>query len=589
MGRLHLTRREGLGLAGVVLAMLAITSAPYLYGVLRCPPDKEFLGLIGQNGSDQAFYLGWGAKQAERGHVLFEDKYNGPTDRRLVFNLLWLAMGWSSRVLGLPVLLVFQIERAAFSVLLLLAAYRIIRRFLPGSGRRLLALSLVAFGSGFGGFVAGWSSWGSELGIRVIAPAVWTPDLWVVESNVFLTMLWEVVLPCATALFLLTIDSGYETFFLGRKAAWRTGLLALLLGTVYPYAVISVYGILGGCALVRMREGRCVDRTLREYLTVVVLALPIVVYDGLLVLTNPGLTTGQALYASPGPFAYFLGFGVVSVLVLPGTLRLARRRRPGDVFLLTWVLVTSLQIYLPLRLVPFQMQLILGIQVPLAIVAVSGAAWLWRVAWRGRVRVRASRRLAVPVAALLVLASAVTSVFHLQNVFVSLRRWQLPEYIDRRTKEGIDWLAAHTPDHALVLAAPITAPYIPVLAGNRMYSGDYAAPTARFREKERAIRWLFGRDGGPGGPAVAAFLTANRIDYVFYDLKALAMGGDEARERLESTPGVTRVFDNGAVQIYRFRSAAPSATPFQKAGRSEPGTDRAMDGGKGRSRRRPSS
>jgi hypothetical protein len=567
VGRLHLTRREGLGLAGVVLAMLAITSAPYLYGILRSPPDKEFLGLIGQNGSDQAFYLGWGAKQAERGHVLFEDKYNGPTDRRLVFNLLWLAMGWSARLLGLPVLLVFQIERAAFSVLLLLAAYRIIRRFLPGSGRRLLALSLVAFGSGFGGFVAGWSSWGSKLGIRVMAPAIWTPDLWVVESNVFLTMLWEVVLPCATALFLLTIDSGYQTFFLERGAARRTGVLALVLGTVYPYAVISVYGILGGCALVRMVGGRPADRTLREYLTVVLVSLPIVVYDGLLVLTNPRLTTGQALYASPGPFAYFLAFGLVSVLAVPGALRLLRRRRPADVFLLAWILVTALQIYLPLRLVPFQMQLILGIQVPLVVVAVSGAAFLWRLAWRGRERARAPRRLAMPAAALLVLASTVTSAFHLQNVFVALERGQLPEYIDRKTREGIDWLAAHTSDHSLVLAAPDTAPYVPVLAGNRMYSGDYAAPTARFAAKERAIRWLFGREGGPGGPAVAAFLTANRIEYVFYDGKAQAMGGAAARARLEATPGVGRVFDNGAVQIYRFRSAVPSATPLQKAGR----------------------
>ncbi len=569
--------------------MLAITTAPYLHGALHCPPEKQFLGLIGQNGSDQAFYLGWGAKQAERGHVLFEDKYNGPTDRRLVFNLLWLLMGWSARILGLPVLLVFQLERAAFSVLLLLAAYRIFRRFLPGSGRRLLALSLLAFGSGFGGLVAGWSSWGSELGIRAMAPAVWTPDLWVVESNVFLTMLWEVVLPCATALFLLTIDSGYETFFLERRAAWRTGLLALLLGTVYPYAVVSVYGILGGCALVRMREGRSVDRTLRDYLAVVLLSLPIVVYDGLLVLTNPKLTTGQALYPSPGPFAYFLGFGLVSILALPGTLRLVRRRRPGDVFLLTWILATSIMIYLPLRLVPFQMQLILGIQVPLVIVAVSGAAFLWRAAWRGRVRARAPRRLAAPAAALLVLVSAVTSAYHLLNVFVALERRQLPEYVDRHTKAGIDWLASHTPDHALVLAAPGTAPYIPVLAGNRMYSGDYAAPTARFAEKERAILWLFGRTGGPGGPAVAAFLAANRIDYVFYDGKAQAMGGAEARERLESTPGVARVFDNGAVQIYRFRAAVPSATPSQKAGRNEAGTARAMDGEKGRSRRRPSS
>jgi hypothetical protein len=249
-------KRERFGVALVILVAVAVTTSPYLYGYLSRPPDKEFLGLIGQNGNDQAFYLGWGAKQAQNGHVLFEDKYNGYTESRLVFNLLWLVMGWSARILGAPILLVFQVERVAFAILLLLVAHRLIRRFVPGPGRRILALSLVAFSSGFGALVLGFGRWGAERGIFAIPPETWTPDLWVIESNIFLTMLWEVVLPLATVLFLLTVDAGFETFFLEKRTAIRTGVLALALGSVYPYAVISVYCILGGCALDEPGAGR---------------------------------------------------------------------------------------------------------------------------------------------------------------------------------------------------------------------------------------------------------------------------------------------------------------------------------------------
>jgi hypothetical protein len=376
----------------------------------------------------------------------------------------------------------------------------------------------------------------------------------VIESNIFLTMLWEVVLPLATVLFLLTVDAGFETFFLEKRTAIRTGVLALALGSVYPYAVISVYCILGGCALVRMSQGRAVGMTIKEYLTAVLIPLPVVLYDGVLVLMNPDLTTGQALYASPGPLAYFLGFGVVSLLAIPGAARLLRRRRAGDCFLLAWLLVTALQIYIPRALVPFQLQLILGIQLPLTIVALSGVAVIWHALRRGRLRTLLRRpRAGMTVAVLLLLAASLTSAYHLQNVFRGIERRQLPEYMDRATKEAIEWLAANTADDTVVLSAPRTAPFIPVLANNRMYCGDYGAPTARFDEKERAIRWLFGRETAKSNRAIETFLSSNRIDYVFYDREAHAVGGEATRGQLESMTNLERVFENSAVRIYHFR------------------------------------
>jgi len=381
--RLHLKhpaigRGERLGVACVIGVAVAVTVLPYLYGWLTCPPGKSFLGLLGPYGNDQAFYLGWGPRQAENGHLLFEDKYNGFADRRVALNLLWLAMGVTARVTGLSVIDVFHVQRVACSVLLLLAGYAVIARFLQGPRGRLLALGLLCFSSGLGAFLVPFSEWGGGRGEEAVAPGWVTPDLWIVESNVFVTMLWELVLPCATALFFVVLKQGYELFYEDAGRAWQVGAATLLLGTVYPYAVISVYLVLGAVAGARLVRGRDPRRTASDYATLVVISLPIVLYDGFLVLTDPRLTTGQALYASPGPLLYLLGLGVPAVLAGAG-LSVGDREGEGPrSFLALWLGVTLLQIYIPLYLVPFQMQLILGVQLPLTILAARAVIEGWR-------------------------------------------------------------------------------------------------------------------------------------------------------------------------------------------------------------------
>jgi hypothetical protein len=512
--------------------VLAITLLPYVWGALTCPPNQRFLGLIGEYGNDQAFYLGWGARQAQSGHILFEDKYNGATDRRLVFNTLWLAMGWAARCTGASIFTVFHVERVVFAALLLVLAERMAARFIESGPWRCAAVLLVAASSGFGALLP--QAWGLD-----------TPDLWIVESNVFLTMLGEVVLPAATALLLLTLHSAHATFVANAGSAVRTGLLTALLGTVYPYAVISMYCILAGVAVWRMLEGQPIGQTARAYATIVCLSLPVVVYDGYLVLTDPKLTTGQALYASPNPLAYLLGLGVVAFLAVPAALKAARDGGP-DRFLVVWAGVTLVQIYLPRWLVPFQMQLILGIQVPLAILGARSLAALWT-----RVAQRSSRHrlgMAAAIAAVLAL-SLTTSIHHLRGVFERLERHTLPEYLDRDVEVAIQWLAAHAAEQAVVVSATQIAPFIPVLADTRMYTGDYEAPTADFARKRALVERALGGMGADGRTALE-FLRAERIDYVFYDRDLERVVGSAARSRMRAGAGFAVVYDTPAVTIF---------------------------------------
>ncbi|MFN2168889.1 MAG: hypothetical protein ACK2U9_21860, partial [Anaerolineae bacterium] len=332
----------------------------------------------------------------------------------------------------------------------------------------------------------------------------------------------------------------------------RTGFLALLLASVYPYAIVSVYSILGVCLLFGFWRRGWQPRLLRDYLTIVALSVPVVLYDGYLVWSDPRLTTGQALYASPGPIKYLLGLGVLAVFGLLGAALVLRTAASARHFLLLWVGVTFVQIYLPRSLVPFQMQLILGVQVPLAILSVLAAGWVWerltRAAWwRHRTARLSSAVLAATVGAL----SLVTTVYHVTNVFAHLRYHTLPEYIGRDIDAGIAWLSEHTDGEDVVLASPHVAPYVPVLAHNRVYMANYEAPTADFQDKLSRLQRILGANSALDDDALLAFLTTERIAYIFYDKDLRAMGGDRVARWLNDQPTLVLVFENAAVHIYR--------------------------------------
>lgn len=533
-------------MAAVIAAAVLVTVLPYVYGWLTCPSDKVFLGLLGQFGNDQAFYLGWGPKQAEGGHLLFEDKYNGFVERRLVFNSLWLLMGWTARLTGLSVRAVFHLERILFSVLLLVEVYLTAARYLAPGWPRVVAVAAVAFGSGFGVFGIPVRDWAVARGAYRIPAGRWTPDLGVAESNVFVIMLGELVLPAATALFLLAIRSGFKALLGSSRTGGTAGALTLVLGTVYPYAVLSVWAILAGVAGLALGQGRPPGRTARAYAAIILVSAPIVLYDGWLVLTRAALTEGQALYASPSLAAYFLGFGTVSVLACVGAAHVLLRRRRRFYPLLVWVTVTFAVIYVPRRVIPFQMQLILGVQIPLTIIAVLGAGRLWRL-WAPRPLVLAWLTLAV-----VAVASTATSLYHYRCVFVALQRRQPPEYLDRRVAAGLAWLGRNAREEDVVLSTLWLAPYVPVLASSRVYCGDYEAPTSDFEHKRSEVQWVLNEALPASRPDLVPFLRERRIRWVVV-APSVASSPAEASARPRPPSGLEPAFANAGVRIFRVR------------------------------------
>lgn len=527
---------EKILLYGWIIAIVVMITGPYLYGYVKeCPADMKFLGFISPNGNDQAFYLGWGPKQAEQGHFLFEDKYNGYTEKRQVFNLLWLIMGQSAKVFNINVITVFHIERVLASVFLLLIIYKIISIFIADPLWRFYCLVLVSVSSGFGFF------------LRPVFGLI-TPDTWVIESNTFLIMRGETVLPLATALLCLAIYFGYKTFYEDRKFALKTGFVVLILGTVHPYSVISVYCILGVVAVYKIMENKSWKIHIADYLKIFLPALPMILYDWYLVLHDPRLVAGQPQTPSPDIIRYFLGYGIVSVFSLIGIILILVKKRSEFYFLLIWVFTTFCIIYVPLSVFPFQLQLILGVQIPLVITAVIGITEIYKYMYAAR----APQFLSISLLLIIFVLSAITNIQFFRYQFHKMDSYSLPEYIDIKTKKAIDWLSENTKDSEVVISSPEVAPYIPVLANNRMYCGDYWGPTAEYYEKEKKINWLFSADINKTDQEMIDYLKLSSIDYVFYDRNLRKKGGETTANRLLSLPGIERNYVNDVVTIFKF-------------------------------------
>jgi len=116
----------------------------------------------------------------------------------------------------------------------------------------------------------------------------------------------------------------------------------------------------------------------------------------------------------------------------------------------------------------------------------------------------------------------------------------------RFTLAAIRWLSVESREEDVVLSSPMVAPYIPVISHNRMYFGNYEAPTADFAQKYEAVRQHLLRRRSD---EFVSFLRTERIACLFYDQHLAELGAGSAW--LDSQPALQRVLDNTAVKIYR--------------------------------------
>ncbi len=537
-------RQERLLVWSVILGMLALTTLPYLYGYLSCPPDKQFMGLM-LDVPDHGQYLSWfrGFQSA----FLVSNKLTPEPNEPVFFNLLWWTLAQIARLTGLSYAPLYQMFRWVSGAAFLWVLYRLIACFVADIWQRRAVFLLTAFSSGLGWIlvVLKYTLTKGEL--------LYPLDVYIAEGNTFLCILAYPHFILAAA-FIVGIFAllwqGYQKRQL--RYAVLAGAAALILGLHHAYDLIILYGVWGAFFLLTWLRERRFPRHLfwSEVLLGLISSGP-ALYAVHLTSTDPIWAEVLDQFANagvytPDPFHLLILFGLPLIIVASTWTGLVPLGNLDDrsLFICTWFGVGFLLNYIP---TDFQIHMLNGWQVPMMILATRGirntiapamSEWL-----ASRRRAWLPERVSQYLMILLLIAVLPTNLYLWSWRFVELRRHDYPYYLYRDEVEALNWLDQHADPSDVVLSSLTIGQYVPALGGNTAFLAHWAQTVNFYDKRERVERFF---DAAVSDDERIETLRTFNVSYVFYGPAERALGGyDPGR-----SPLFTEVFSSPHVKLY---------------------------------------
>jgi hypothetical protein len=331
----------------------ALSTAPYVRAHLAPPPGRAFVGAF-LFVEDIYNYLGY-VQQAEDGAWLFRSKLTAEPHPAALINLEWWAAGRLSRLLGRSPLLAFRLMGLAAALAFVALADAWLRRAgLPGT-HRLPALLLVCFGAGLGGALSG-------LGLARSTPI----DLY--------TGLFPVIELLANPHFVigtsLTMGALLALAHGSPKGTTAGVALAAAAGLTRPYDLVMIVAARG--LAVALTEP---PRRWAGLILPLAALTPVVAYMYWLVHHNVAFAAFQAERFPPPPVLAVLA-ALAPALALAALARGAPAAAPEARRLRThlWAWAAAGLALIVLRPVPYALQFLAGIGVPLLTLGAVGLA-----------------------------------------------------------------------------------------------------------------------------------------------------------------------------------------------------------------------
>ncbi len=541
-----ISRREWLVLGLVALAVMAITTLPLLYGWLIAGPDRIFTGIHFQSLNDWFVYYSY-LEQARDGRLLFSNLYTGEPQAPQL-NIFWLALGLAAKIFpAVGNVMIFNVSRLLLIPIFFVTVYLLIAAVFSRIKERLLALLFLSFSSGLGFLLI----------YRIVlfpenyanGHFNWPLDLWVPESNTFLTLYYTPHFIASLALivliFLLTL------LFSGRPNYWYSvvaGLAALLLIAFHPFHLLTVFAVTGVFALVIIWQNRKMFWPFFvHFLILGAGVLPPVWYYARQLATDKYLLLKAVQNQCPITplWLTIIGYGLILALALIGAAILWRKKTKlanGEIFILVWAIVQFFIIYAPVN---YQRRMTEGLQVPLVLLAAIGLFYLAEKIWsspRPLARLISQNR-ELAFAVLLILLS-LSNIFALAVDGYIYRSAATYSYLSRETMAAIVWLKNAGPDVIILNSAPDGSNPLPAYSGRRVFVG-HGVETLNYRSKQTAVEWFFAANR----PVAVErdFLARRKISYIFYGPKERLLGAYDPELKQYLQP----VYENSEVIIYR--------------------------------------
>jgi hypothetical protein len=500
----------------VWLALGVITTVPYAVANLRTPQGTVFTGVL--SAYDDTFtYFAW-IRQSADGHLLLRDLFTSEPQSREFFLPLWNVIGFTARLTGASVALMFHIARLLAGLLLLMAARAVAQSTMKSRARVRYTLWLYAMSGGLGWLVYALKNRHDLLGAVSITGSA---DLNMPEAIAFRSVFAQVHFAVGIALLCYAIKIFFSALVENKTSrAFGAGLLGSLLALVHPYMVVVVVSTTFVTVLTR---GLIVDKSKdkskdgpRNYLF---LARTLAAFGAALI---PGV--GYLLYLnrtnevlrewlrvtdtlSPAPQEYLLGFGFGAALAAVGFRLLWSNRSVYGRLLLIWALVQAALLYAPIS---FQRRLVEGLQLPLAIAASSAVFWIARKLFSGRVAPYRKTYLTAVI--------AICSITNLGFIVGQLVPSGAAGSADSRRYVPVDLVAAfewlrQTDSDAVLFSHYLTGNLAPAMTGLRVFLGHYGQ-TINAEEKGAQVPAFY--TGAMDDAFARQLFAKNGVRYVIY-------------------------------------------------------------------------
>jgi len=558
----RIDRAEWRFVALIAAFVLIFTSLPYAYAYITTPADRHFMGVM-LNVSDHAQYFSW---YREFGTAdLSSNKLTPEPNQPIFFNLMWWGLAKLGALLGVGYEVMYQVMRVIGTVGFMWVAYRMCAWFFKEALPRKLAFLTIIFSSGFG-----WLLVLLKYALRLAdVPLPFT--LYVAEPNTFYSILGFPHF-VAAATYVLCFDLVLRGQAKNQlRYALYAGLWALFMGWQHAYDLVLVWGILGAYIVAiflrdfpqRHRESRSILASLPWYLIKSLIVIGLIsfspaLYSVVLTRLDPVWKEVLAQFGNAGVYTpplyqlpILLGPAFLVALFTAGSM-LVRRRLNWDnkwLFALSWFIISFPLVYLP---VDFQIHMLNGWQVPIALLAVYGLfnyivpALAKRRNLATTAPPSAVTQLSRTLAVIFFVAILPTNIYLWSWRFLDLNRHDYPFYLHKDDMTAMQWIEAQPDPNAVVLSAIDTGQFVPMLTGKPAYLAHWAQ-TLRFFEKQKNVAAFF--DANTPDTQRIEILQQKDVRYVFYGPAERQLGAYNPA----AASFLTLAFETPEVQVFVVR------------------------------------
>ncbi len=534
-----------------VSAILLITTLPYLYGYLSAPPGKQFMGIM-LDVPDHAQYFSWMRDLSTAN--LVSNKMTPEPNRAIFFNLLWWMLGRVGVLLGVGYPVMYQILRLVATALFLWLAYQVCAWFLDDLIMRRTAFLTIALTSGLGWILV-------ALKYTLMKGTLLLPlDVFVAEGNTFLGILGYAHF-IAAALYI----SVFLLILLGQRRrqvryAVIAGVLAMFFGWQHAYDLVLVWGILGVYILLKfLRDQRIPGYLVRSLGIIGAISIWPAIYSVVLTRADPVWKQVLAQFSNagvytPNPLQIPILMGIPFLLALYTVIRQnplnLKAMDDNQLFLVGWFLANFALIYIP---TDFQIHMLNGWQIPIAILAVQG---LYRyvlpwVAGRGKAIAQRLQWIAPGaefwrqgLSALFILIILPTNLYLWGWRFLDLKRHDYPYYLYTDEVQAMSWISIHGDPNQVVLSSLTTGQYVPALTGMHAFLAHWAQ-TLDYYGKEQLVQEFY--RSNTSDTWRIHILQQYHVEYVLYGPAEKALGDYQPQNSAFLHP----VFSSSRVVVYQ--------------------------------------